>query len=122
MQEDKKLKELLAKGALEETSPDFTAELMRRIEALPQTKATYQPSINNKIRLAFITIFATVLSALLAISFFVQPSSLPFRFSIKPAFVSAEVFYNLVCFIITFWLLMFLNYYLNKRNIRDNWI
>ncbi len=82
MHDDKNFKELLLKGALEETSPDFTDEIMRRIEAAPVIETTHQPLINHKIKLAFIIVFVTVLSAILSISIFIPPSNLPYTIKV----------------------------------------
>lgn len=120
MQDDKNFKELMMKCAVEETSQDFTAETLRRIEALSATK-TSQPLINHTIKQAFIIGFAIVLTALLAISLFIKPADLPFNFIQIPT-IRVEVFYNLISFILAFWVLMFLNYYLQNRNTKNNWV
>ncbi len=120
MQDDKNFKEILKKGALEETSPDFTAAIMRRIKAVAVIETSHQPLINPKIKLAFIIVFVTVLSALFAISIFISPADLPFNFLIRIPTISIDAFYDTVYFVITFWLLVFLNYYLNERNLRNN--
>ncbi len=120
MHDDKNFKELLSKGALEETSKGFTDEIMRRIEAAPVSETSHQPLINHKIKLAFIIVFVTVLSALIALSIFIPPSNLPFDFWIKIPSVRLADFYNLVYFIMAFWFVMFLNHHLNKRNLRNH--
>jgi len=120
MQDDKNFKEILKKGALEETSPDFTAAIMRRIEAVAVIETSHQPLINPKIKLAFIIASVTVLSALFAISIFISPADLPFNFLIRIPTISIHAFHDIVYFVITFWLLVFLNHYLNKRNLRNN--
>ncbi len=114
--EDKKFKEVLMKQAVEETSGNFTAEIMRRIEALPAAKSYYQPLVNPAIKLAFIIVFASVLSALIAVSIFIQPSDLPFKLTVTIPVIRIETFYNIVYFIIAFWLLMFFNYKAQHQN------
>jgi hypothetical protein len=121
MEEDIKFKELL-KGACEETSHDFTAETMRRIEAVSASKPYLSPLLNRKIRIAFAMVFAIILTALFTISIFIQPSDLPYNFFIKIPASSFEHFYNLVSFTIAFWVLMFLNHFLKNRNTNNNWI
>lgn len=116
MLNDDKFKALMIKGAVEETSQYFTDETMRKIERGFAAKKYQQPLIKHSVKLAFIIAFAVVLSALLAISIFIQPSHLPFNLYITIPPIRIEDFYNVVYFIIIFWLVMFLNHKIANYN------
>ncbi len=116
MQEDKNFKELLMKQAVEETSVNFTAETLRKIEALSAAKSYHQPLIDRRIKLAFIIVFAIVLSALIAVSIFIKPSHQAFNFYVTIPRIRIESFYNVVYFIIAFWFLLFFNYKAQHQN------
>src|SRR2546423_9723215 len=97
MQEDKKLKELLMKYAVEETPKDFTATVMQRIELMAAAKRHTTSLVKyNLLKILLIT-FLLVCVALLILSVFIKGVQLPFYFSLK---LSAEYFSQVVFFLI----------------------
>jgi len=106
MQEDEKLKKLLATHLMENTSADFTMNVMQRIEAAYAVQPYATPLLKHKLLQVLMAVFATVCLALLALSMVVHPAELPFHFIVKlPAYYFSQIIY----FLIVFWIMMFSN-------------
>ena len=104
MQEDKKLKELLIKHAAEETLPDFTSVVMRRVESIATMPAT--TLVKQKSLRILVAAFLLVFVALLVLSISMQPVKLPFYFSVK---LPVEYFSEIISFLIAFWVVMIIS-------------
>jgi hypothetical protein len=111
MQEDKRLKDLLVKYAVEETSENFTSTVMQRIELM--SAKTYIPLLKQNPLKILIVAFLLVCTGLLVISIFMYDSfQLPFYFSIM---FPAKYFSQIIFFLIAFWVVMFINHFWNKK-------
>ena len=70
MQEDKKLKELLIKYAVEETPENFTGTIMQRIELMAAAKKHTTPFVNYKLLKILLIAFFLVCAVLFMLSIF----------------------------------------------------
>jgi hypothetical protein len=105
MQEDKNLKELLMKWAVENPSATFTSHVMQRITATSVANSHPAPLLKQRLLQVLLGVFILVCIALLILSF-TTPVSLPFQFTIKfPAKYLSQGFY----FLIAFWVVMLFN-------------
>ncbi len=106
MEEDIKIKALLQQWAVEETSADFTLNIMQHIEAEAIAKKRVIPLLKQKLVKILATIFALVLIVLLAVCNTSQPIAFPFIRSIK---IPAGYISQITSFIIVFWSVMLAN-------------
>jgi hypothetical protein len=118
MQEDKKLKELLMKYAVEETPENFTDTVMQRIEAMAAVKTHTISLAKNKFLKILLIAFVLVCAVLLILSIFKKGVQLPIYFSLK---LPAEYFFQVVFFLIAFWVVMFINLFWNKLYNKTNY-
>jgi hypothetical protein len=119
MNDDKDFRELLLRHAVEETSADFTEKTMGKIYGIRAGSYANQPFIKHAIKLAYTVIFVVVVLALIALSTFIKPTDLPY--DVRLPLIRIEHFYNTLYFIISFWLLMLINYYYERRSQQNNW-
>ena len=117
MQEDKKLKELLIKYAVEETPEDFTGNVMQRIKLITAKKYT-TASIKYSLLKILIIVFLLVSAVLFMVSIFIKNMQLPFYLSIK---FPAEYFSQIIFFLIAFWFVMLINLFWNKLYSKNNY-
>ncbi len=115
MQEDKKLKELLIKHAMEETFADFTNTVMQRIQSAAAAKAYAKPLLKQKLPKTLIVAFILVCIVLIALSIFMQDAQLPFLFSVK---LTAKYFSQIISFLIAFWVIMLINQLVNMKKVQ----
>lgn len=106
MKEDEKLKKLLATHLMENTSADFTKNVMQRIEAAYAAKPYATPLVKHKLLQVLMAVFVTVCLVLLALSIVVHPAELPFHFTVK---LPANYFSQIIYFLVVFWIIMFSN-------------
>ena len=118
MQEDKKLKELLMKYAVEETSEEFTATVMQRIEAMAAAKTHTTSLVKYNFFKILLIAFLLVCAVLFILSFFIKGIQLPIYVSLK---LPAEYFSQVVFFLIAFWVVMFINLFWNKLYNKTNY-
>jgi hypothetical protein len=116
MQEDKKLKELLMKYAVEETPGDFNATVMQRIKLMAAAKTHTTSLVKYKLLKILLTAFLSICVVLLILSIFIKGVQLPFYFSLK---LPAEYFSQVVFFLIAFWLVMSINLFWNKMHYKN---
>lgn len=119
MQEDKKLKELLMKYALEETPEDFTSAVMQRIELITAAKTHTASFATNKLLKILLIAFLLVCAVLFILSIFIKSVQLPIYFSLK---LPSEYFFQVVFFLIAFWTVMLINLFWNKMHYRNNYL
>ena len=118
MQEDKKLKELLMKYAVEETPENFTGTVMQRIESM--AVKTHRTSFAKfKLLKILLIAFLLVCAVLFILSIFIKGMQLPIYFSLK---LPAEYFSQVVFFLLAFWVVMFINLFWNKMSHRNNYL
>src|SRR5437879_1933034 len=115
MQEDKKLKELLIKHIVEETSAEFTNTVMQRIQSGAAVKAYAKPLLKQKLLKTLIIAFILVCVVLLTLTIFMQDAQLPFLFSVK---LTAKCFSQTISFLIAFWLVMLINQLWDKKKVQ----
>jgi len=109
MQEDKQLKALLTKWAVEQPAADFTNTVMQRITSAgnAHTSPLHQQKLPRLLPGAFIIICVL----LLALSFRVPAATIAFLFTPKlPAQYLMQGFY----FLVAFWVVMLLNLLFKK--------
>ncbi len=119
MQEDKKLKELLIKYAVEETSEDFTGNVMQRIELMAAAKTHTTSLVKYNLLKILLIAFLSICVVLLILSIFIKGVQLPFYFSLK---LPAVYFSQIVFFLIAFWLVMLINLFWNKTHYRNDYL
>jgi hypothetical protein len=119
MQEDKKLKELLIKYAVEETPKDFTGNVMRRIQLMAAAKTHTTSLVKYKLLKILLIAFLLVCAVLFILSIFIKDIQLPFYFSIK---LPTTYFSQVVFFLIAFWLVILINLFWNKMYHRNNYL
>ena len=119
MQEDKKLKELLMKYAVEETPENFTGTVMQQIESMAAAK-THTASLvkYNLLKVLFIAFFL-VCAVLFMMSIFIKGVQVPIYFSLK---LPVEYFFQVIFFLISFWIVMLLNLFWNKMHYANNYL
>jgi hypothetical protein len=110
MQEDKNLKELLMKWAVENPPTDFTTHVMQRITADTMANAHTAPLLKQRLIQVLLSVFILVCMALLALCL-TTPTALPFQFTIK---LPVKYFSQAFSFLIAFWTVMLLNLLLKK--------
>ena len=119
MQEDKKLKELLMKYAVEEAPENFTGAVMQQIESMAAAKTHTASSVKyNLLKVLFIAFFL-VCAVLFILSIFIKGMQLPIYFSLK---LRAEYFSQVVFFLISFWIVMLINLFWNKLQYANNYL
>jgi len=111
MQEDKNLKSLLSKYAMQEPSEEFDNNIMQLIEKSKLTQPSFL--INRLLLRVLAALFAIISIALVATSIFAKPKTYPINFSIS---FSPDLYKQLFSFIVAFWIVMFINLWCNKRN------
>ncbi|MCW3110205.1 MAG: hypothetical protein JWQ09_4711 [Segetibacter sp.] len=120
MQEDKFLKELLIKGGVEKASPDFTVSVMNRIEAINSTKVSHSSIINKRWKRIYKIAFVAIAFSIIIMSFLVNPSELPFTTYFKVPPLNEQIGYNIISYILSFWVFIFINQrLLNKNYVRS---
>ena len=111
MQEDKKLKSLLTKYAMQEPSTEFDDKVMQLIEA---SKTTGPVFLISRILLHILPgVFIAVSILLFLTTFFMQPQSLPVHFYLP---LSLNVYRQLFSFLAAFWIVMLINLWWYKQN------
>lgn len=108
MQEDKKLKELLAKHAIEETPVDFTDKIMRRIES---TNSQTQFVLHPRMKL-FALSFIVVCMLLLLMSNKNQ------SFQVNTD-IPSEYVLQIIRFLVIFWIVMLINLFWKKHQYNN---
>jgi hypothetical protein len=111
MEEDKNIKILLQEYGVEKTSSSFNNKVMQKINAAvitKQAKPLLNPFIVNLLKI----IFSLVIIALVICLVFLPLKNLPVTFSIN---INGNIYKQLFSFILTFWIGMFMNLWLNKR-------
>lgn len=115
MQKDKQLEDMLRKWGVEETSADFTSNVMNKIEASYAINQYKQPFMHNKIKHIFIAAFLLIAIVVFILSVFINPADIPFRLSINLPVVNREYFINIISFLIAFWIVLVGNYLMNNK-------
>lgn len=114
MQDDKELKELLMKWAVESPSADFTSHVMQRVTPAYTSNLHTQPLLKQRVPRILLYVFMLVCIALFTLCF-TTPFSLPFQFTVElPAKYFSQSFY----FLIAFWVVMLSNLVLKRYSIK----
>ncbi|TKK66403.1 hypothetical protein FC093_17680 [Ilyomonas limi] len=114
MQEDKQLKELLTKWAVQHPSAGFTSQVMQQVTSAYTSNANTPPLYKQRLLKIVFGLFVIVCIVLLILSF-TTPATLLFRFNVK---LPASYFSQGFSFLITFWIVMFLNLILKKYPVK----
>ncbi len=109
--ENDKLKELLMQYAENSTSAGFTSRVMKQVEA---TTPAWQskPLVKQKLPKAIALLFAVICVASIAVSFFLKPIELPLYNT--PSWLALHS-WQIVYFLFTFWTVLLLNQWWNKK-------
>ena len=113
MEQDKILKDLLQKGK-ETASPDFTAAVMVKVQALATRPFNYEPLVSPYIKRIFMISFCTVVALILIVCLLIAASNIHFIQSIKLPYISAINYQKIVTGILLFWLIYVLNVLVQK--------
>ncbi len=119
MERDMQLKNLLAKST-EKASAGFTESILKKIEAISPATTSYQPLVNENIKKAFLITFAVVVIMILLLCLIIKSSQLTFINVIQLPKLSAETYYNVFAFIISFWLVFSINTFIQKNTLKLN--
>lgn len=111
MQEDKDLKDLLMKWAVECPSADFTSRVMQRVASASVTNPHTAPLLKQRLPQIVAGIFLLICIALLALCI-TTPVLLPFQFTVS---VPARYLSQGFSFLVAFWVVM-LFHIIPKRN------
>lgn len=111
MEEDKKLQSLLKNFGMQETSAGFDEKLMQKIAAIKRENITSKPLINKTLQRILIVVFVAVIISLLIISLSINP-----RFVNANIFPSDKIYMQLFYFFISFWIVMLLNVWWNRKS------
>ncbi|MEP6846333.1 MAG: hypothetical protein ABI861_10035 [Panacibacter sp.] len=111
MEEHKKLHSLLTKYALQEPSSGFDDSVMQLIIA-SKIKHTAS-SVNPLLKRVLVVVFIIVAAAMMITAFFIQPNALVTYISIS---LPSGTYVQLFSFFLSFWVVMLLNFWWNKRN------
>ena len=101
--EDKELKELLTKWAVQQPSAHFTSQVMERITSTYSFKTSLP--YKQKVLQILCGVFILVFVALLTLCF-TTPVAMPFQFNVK---LPDKYLIQGFSFLITFWVVMLLN-------------
>jgi hypothetical protein len=110
MQKDKKLDEVLKQHAIEETSADFTANVMNKVAALQTSKHYILSPFKSGAAKFFIGVFVFVCITLLAASV-VHPFASFIKINIQTPSYTTQLIY----FFIAFWVVMLANLWWRQR-------
>ncbi len=111
MQEDKKLKDLLNRWAMEDVPADFTSKVMQRVEASLFAQQPAVSSGKNKLLKIWIVAFSLISVVLLSLSIAMNGITIPFHFTIQLSENSCK---QIGYFILAFWIVILGNE-LSKR-------
>jgi hypothetical protein len=115
MKPDEQLKKILATHAVEQTTDDFAAKTMQRINSFADHRSKPVFVKYFQIKHLLVGLFIIVTLALIVTSFFLKPLQLPVEIRIQLPEFLARQFYNLLILIPAFWLLVFINLNYEKR-------
>src|SRR5437868_6441821 len=96
IQQDEILKELLIKGGVEKVSPDFTAAVMNRINAINAAKVRQSSLVNKRWKKAYKITFGVVAFSVIIMSFLINPAELPFAAYFKVPAINEQISYNII--------------------------
>src|SRR3954464_8332635 len=105
MQDDKELKKLLMKWAVENTAADFTSHVMQRVTSASAAYARTSTLHKQRLPQILFGVFILVCIVLLILCI-TTPAAIPFQFTIK---LPAKYFSQGFSFLIVFWVVMFFN-------------
>ena len=114
MQEDKELKDLLMKWAVENPSADFTSHVMQRITSASVANAHTQPLLNQRVLRILLWVFILTCILLLTLCF-TTLISLPFQPTIV---LPVKYFSQGFSFLFAFWVVMLFNLISKRYSIK----
>lgn len=121
MEQDQKLKELLLLGS-ERASLQFTEGVMKRVERVAATPFYCQPLVSPRLRKAFLITVSVLVAAIFLLCLLLASPELAFPgWPVVQSVVAftAENFYTLLAYIISFWILFAANAFIEKKANRQ---
>jgi hypothetical protein len=113
MEQDKQLKEVLAK-VVEKASVNFTGTVMAGIHALAAKPFVYEPLIPAFLKRIFIAGFITVVGLILILCLFITSPGIDFTDNIRLPDISPEAYQQIIIGILIFWIVFAVNNWLVK--------
>jgi len=115
MQEDKELKELLMKWAVEDTAADFTSQVMQQVTLAYNIQQHNQPLFKQKLPRVVLGAFIGICVMLFAISIIFPATTLPFQFNVK---LPERYCWQSFQFLAVFWIVMLFNLVLKRYSLK----
>lgn len=113
MNEDKSLKDLLQRGLMETASPGFTDKVMSQLQAITANKASHSSLIAKRCKLLYKIAFVALSVAVIIMSFLIKPVQVNIQW-----LIDGRIIEEIVLFIISFWIFIFLNHFIIDKKIR----
>ena len=110
MEDDKNLRRLLSDGAMVKASADFTNKVMAGISELQPSSFLETEKWKNRFKM----MAALVVAVAIILSFFINPTSLPYAFIETLAKIPGSYLTTLTEYLVAFWMLIALSWYMNK--------
>ena len=112
MGDEKDLKKLLSEGALVKASADFCNKVMVGISEQPATVVDI-----DKWKYLFKTMAAIFIMVAIMLSFFINPTALPFSFIEKLSHIPTPYIITLTEYLVAFWALIGISFWMNKNSV-----
>ena len=111
MEDDKDLRKLLSEEALVKASADFSNKVMAGISEQPAPVVYIE-----KWKHLFKTMAAILVMIVVILSFFINPTALPFSFIEKLSRIPTTYMITLTEYLVTFWVLIGISFWMNKNS------
>ena len=117
MEQDKQLKKILLNGA-EIASAHFTDVIMKRINSLSTNIFYYQPLVSSKLKKVFVFTFVVLALSILLLCLMIGSPDLPFISWIKIPQLSIYIYYKILAYIFSFWIVFIVNSFIQKNKLK----